>query len=710
MGAMIAAASAIEIRPQLKANVDVFRHVIRNEVWYLFHDRALDRQYWLAAGGAEIVGALDGKRSIEEIRREFAVRRGADAIESDDLARFFNQLHSLGLLRSGVAPAAAEIDRKRSLGGRRKVVGLLKSPLMLRIPLLDPAPILDRLQRFTPFLFSRAGVALWFAVVLVGAVIGIMHWGELTHDLTDRMLSVENLAVAWLVYPAIKIVHEFMHALVLRHFGGEVRRMGIIMIAFVPVPYVDASASAAFPDKHRRVLVAAAGMMAELFLCGLAVMGWVLAEPSLFRVVCYNVILITGISTLLFNGNPLQRYDGYYILTDLVEIPGLAMRSMQMTTYLARRWLLADPDAKPPRAAPGETIWFYLYGPASFVYRTLLMLSIGLYVYHTYKAVGTVLVLWTFGAMLWGPGKAIVQLIKSETPGRRSRAFLRLGVIGAVAATLLFVVPVPFGAVVVGTVWVPEEANARSRAAGEVAAVLVSPRQHVAAGDPIVNLANPDVDRRVLVAQARLREMEASYTQASAVNRVQAAILADKVEQARDELNQALADRAGLVVRSPAAGEVIFPDQVALAGRYYAKGEAIAMIWDARDTIVRAIVPQWEIDLVRARTRSVSVKPAYDPQATLPAEILRMVPSATDQLSSSVLSIEGGGPFAVTRDRDNAVRMSEAMFQVDVRILRALPVDFLNGLANVRFDLGWEPIGFQLYRKVRLAFLRHFNA
>lgn len=706
---MTAAGGTIQVRPVLKPNVDVFRHVFRGEVCYLLHDRALDRQYWMTAAGAELVGSLDGKRRLTDAIEDFD-ERGATALDATDTQRFFNQLSALGLLRTGHAPPVEAIERQRDAASRRSLVAFIKSPLFLRVPLLDPTPILERLDGIRPYLFSSWGFALWLAVTTVGAILGAMHWHELTQDLTDRLLSLQNLAVAWAVYPAIKVAHEFMHALALRHFGGEVRRMGVIVVAFVPVPYVDASSSATFTNRNWRMLVAGAGVLTELFLCALAIIGWVNSEPSLFRTVCYNVILITGVSTLLFNGNPLQRYDGYYILTDLIGIPGLATRSSQKMSYLARRWLLADRTARPPRATPGENVWFTFYGPASFVYRTGLMISIALYVQATYPIIGAALIGWTAVGMMVGPATAITTAVRSPEPGSRWRALMRLSLVSAVIGAVLFVVPVPLGAVVYGTVWLPDEANARARAAGTIDKILVRPHQQVSEDQPLIELVNADLDKRVAIAEAKLAEVRAAYTQALANSRVQSAILADKVQQATDELNAAQAVRRGLVVRSPTSGRLVLQDFDSLEGRYLAKGEPVAVVWNPDAAIVRALVPLWQIDLVRDRTRSVAVRPAYDPTLTVSGEIVRVAPSASDLLPNQVLSIEGGGPFATTRERDNSYRMQEAMFQVDVRMNEPLRVDFLNGVAHVRFDLGWEPIGIQLYRKVRLAFLRHFHA
>ncbi len=161
--------------------------------------------------------------------------------------------------------------------------------------------------------------------MLTGVVLAVLHWPELTSDVTDRVLATENVALIMCVYPIVKSLHELGHAYATKVWGGEVHEVGVMLLVFIPVLYVDASASAAFRQKHRRIVVGAAGIMVEMALAAIALIVWIYAAPGLGRTVAFNVILIGGVSTLLFNGNPLLRFDGYYIFSDLIEIPNLAI-------------------------------------------------------------------------------------------------------------------------------------------------------------------------------------------------------------------------------------------------------------------------------------------------------------------------------------------------------------------------------------------------
>jgi putative peptide zinc metalloprotease protein len=206
------------------------------------------------------------------------------------------------------------------------------------------------------------------------------RWPELSNSFSDRVLAVDNLFVLYLVFPLIKALHELGHASATKAGGGEVHDLGIVLLVLLPVPYVEASAATVFKSKYRRALVGAAGMGVELFVAAIAFYIWLLVEPGLVRAILFNVMLIASVSTLLFNGNPLLRYDAYYILADLIEIPNLAVRSTRYWGYLIERYILGVHDAEAPDASWAEKVWFLFYGFASTLYRIFVTIVIALFI------------------------------------------------------------------------------------------------------------------------------------------------------------------------------------------------------------------------------------------------------------------------------------------------------------------------------------------
>jgi hypothetical protein len=289
--------------------------------------------------------------------------------------------------------------------------------------------------------------------------------------------------------------------------------MGIMLLVLAPIPYVDATAAGAFRSKWSRALVGAAGILVELFLAGIAMFVWVLVEPGLLRSIAFNVLLVAGASTLLFNGNPLLRYDGYYVLADLIEIPNLGNRSNQYWQWLAKRYLFGLKSIERPPASVGERRWFVFYGAASFIYRTLVMIAITLFIAGEFFVVGVVLALWAAITMFALPiGKGLAYVLSSPELQRvRTRA--RLLTFGALALFLLFVlaVPMPLRTHAEGVVWVPENAEVRAAADGFVERLLVPPEASVGSGDLLLVTVDPTLSAEVEQSRARLRQFEVQY-------------------------------------------------------------------------------------------------------------------------------------------------------------------------------------------------------
>ncbi|PTN51933.1 hypothetical protein DAI43_07070, partial [Achromobacter xylosoxidans] len=200
-----------------------------------------------------------------------------------------------------------------------------------------------------------------------------MHWQALTHNIWDQVFSTGNVLAMALVYPVVKAIHELGHACAVKARGGEVHEIGLMFLLLVPIPYVDASAASAFADKRWRMLAGGAGILVELFLAAVAMIVWTQQDPGLGRSLAYTVIVLCGVSTLFMNGNPLLRYDGYYVLSDAIEIPNLGQRANGYLGYLFKRYALGLRGVEAPRATPGERAWFAGYAVLSFCYRMFIM-------------------------------------------------------------------------------------------------------------------------------------------------------------------------------------------------------------------------------------------------------------------------------------------------------------------------------------------------
>ena len=304
------------------------------------------------------------------------------------------------------------------------------------------------------------------------------------------------------------------------------------------MPYVDATASATFKSKYQRALVGAGGMLVELFFAAIAFLLWTMVEPGLVRAVLFNVMVIAGISTIIFNGNPLLRYDAYYILADLIEIPNLASRSLNYWSYLFERYLFGVEDATSPAGDWGERVWLLVYGIASTVYRIAITVVIALYIASQFFIVGALLALWTLGAMI------ILPLIKGarhlighpRLRRRRLRAIAATTVLFAAAVLSIFFVPAPGHSSTEGVIWLPERFMLRSGANSFLETVLVPHGTTVKPGDAVLISRNSTLMAQVRVGEARVGELEATYAMDLANDHNKAQLSFERLQQERVSL------------------------------------------------------------------------------------------------------------------------------------------------------------------------------
>lgn len=693
------------LKPRLRSHVRFHRHTYRNQLWYVLQDHTTRRCHRLTPAAYHLAGLMNGERTTQEIWDAVTTQRGDEGPTQDETIRLLGLLHFADVLQSDVAPDTVEVFR-RCERRDRSPLRRFANPLSVRFALFDPDVFLARWLPWVKPFFTRPALVAWIVLVVSACAMAVAHWAELSEGAVARMLDPSNLLLMWIVFPIVKGLHELGHAFSTKFWGGEVHEMGIQFLVLTPLPYVDASAASAFPDKWRRAAVGAAGIMVELLLASVALFIWLLVEPGAVRSIAYNVIWIGAVSSLLFNGNPLLRFDGYYVLSDVVEIPNLGQRANQYYAYLTLK-LFGLKKVRQPVTAVGEPAWFVVYGAAAFLYRLAVTFGIALFLAGRFFMVGVGLAL--FAVIM----QVVVPLIRHTSflltnpclQGKRSRALtMSLGIASALAV-LLLVVPAPLFSRAEGVVLPPEGAHVRAGADGFVLRMLVEPDAEVQIGDPLVLTRDPLLEARVAMLEAQLRELRARYYAERQTLRVRAQITADKIETMEASLAQAR-DRIGeVIIRSPAIGSFVVPRGADLAGRFVKQGELIGYVVGPSIASVRVVLPQSQVSLVRERTRAVDVRLSPRIGQVLPARIERVVPAAAHRLPSRALGTAGGGRLSVDPADPDGLRTLEPVFQLDLTLLGDTRVGKIGGRVYVRFDHGSEPVARRAYRSLRRLFL-----
>ncbi|MFT7722467.1 MAG: hypothetical protein QM788_06515 [Roseateles sp.] len=702
------------LRPRLRDGVEPLHRRLRGRAWVLLSDPVSQRFHRMTPEVWQVLSLCDGRRTLDQVWDAAcaAAGDGGGSISQHELVQLVSALHANDLLQTQVSPDAGEVLERFQRQRKAKIKQNWLNLMSLRLPLLHPDAWFDRQAGLARALSSLPALLLWLALVVPAAVLGAQHWQALTENLSDRVLSAGNLVLLWFVYPAVKAAHEWAHGLAVKARGGTVREIGLLFIVFAPVPYVDATSSYRFPSKWARAQVAAAGIMAELALGAVALYVWLAAEPGWITAVAYNVILIAGVSTLLVNGNPLMRYDGYFIATDLLELPNLAQRAQAYWVYLSDRFLFGAKDAEPPLAASrGERRILALYGAVAPVYRFLVMIGLIWFVAGEYLLLGVVMAVmaaWQALAMpLW---KAWKHLDEGGSLARRRAAAKRRALLMAAGAlAVLGLLPLPFYSVHQGVVWLPDEALVRADAAGQISAVHAPPGSAVARGGAILRIDNLPLQAELTQAAAALAQAEASLRRAEVAEPARAQPLRSELAARQARYAEARARVAALDVAAAVAGRWVPDAPTELAGRAVKRGELLGYLVAGPADRVRVAVTQEDADLVKHRARAVQVRLLQWPHAVRDAQVRREVPGGGFELVSAALGSLAGGEIGVDPAREGGRHSLRRVFDLELQLARPAPGAVFGDKVWVRFDLGATPLAVQWLLRLRQAFLARLN-
>ena len=700
-----------DIKPRLRSHIELHHHLYRGKDWYVLEDKSSGRFHRFSEEAYAIIGLMDGKRTVEAIWETACGRLGDDMPTQDEVITLLSQLHQVDALQTDIPPDITSLYLRHEKEKRNRFLAVIRSPMSIKIPLLDPDRFLDATLFLVRPLFSVAGFLLWFLIVAGALLLAGVNWEGLSSNVTDRVLSRENLILLWFIYPLVKIVHEMGHGYAVKRWGGEVHEIGVMFLVFIPIPYVEASSSAAFREKGKRMLVGGAGILVEVFLAALAMYIWAAVEPGIVRVTAYNVMIIAGISTVLFNGNPLLRFDAYYVLSDLLEIPNLGQRSNNYLGYLFKRYLFRMKEVTSPVTAAGEEGWLLSYAVASFIYRIFITVRIILFVAGKFFIIGVLLAIWAGVSFAIIPtGKFIQSLF---TDNLMKRYFARIVTILSLAIALFsaFVIWVPVSSFTLaeGVVWVPQDAQVHTGADGFITEVITPSGTAVKEGDPLLRFESMDLETEVKVLEEKLREYKYRLRLSSTTDKTETQILREEIASIEAELDRARERRADLVVLSHGPGTFVFPaNEADMRGKFMRNGAPVGYVVDFSNVIVRTIISQDDVDSIRHRTKAVKALLSESLDKPIKAFILREVPAATKELPSLALSLEGGGEIAVDPTSKSEVQAFQTHFHFDID-LPELTLKRVGERVYIRFEHDPEPLVYRWYRNIRRMLMRQFD-
>jgi len=694
-------------RAQLHPEAEIRRHRFRGHLWYIVRDPLSSQFARISPAAYFFACRLRLNRTIEHIWRECLQLYPDDAPTQQEVIQLLAQLTRLNLLSSDLPPDATMSFRRQQKTEGKEFQGKLINFLFYRTHLVDPSPLLDALLPWFKPVFSRFGIILWSITILAALKIVAEHWREIA-DQSNGLFAPSNIFLVYVAAVITKCWHELGHGLVCRFFGGEVRSLGMMLLIFTPLPFMDVSSSWTFSRRYQRMLVGGAGMLFEFFLAALATFFWVSTSTGPLNALAYNIMALSSITTLLFNINPLLRFDGYYIFSDWMEIPNLGQRSLLQLKYLLERYVFGIRQSLSPAQSPAEGHLLWIYGVASGIYRVFLIWSIFFVLADQFLGLGLVLALIVITLWIAIPLVKTIRYLAQDPVLDRCRPRAIAICSGSLAVVLLFLalVPMPHHFRANGVVQTDVARDIYTEAHGYLQAVVVPPGSPVHVGDVLVRLNDPLMDLRIQEAQAQVRAGEVTVNNMADNSLVAAKAARLQLVSARDNLSALLKDQRNFEIRAPVDGIWVAPELPGRIGCWLPRGTAIGEVVQPGRFRFAAVVEQDRAaDLFAGPLHSAQVRLHGQSDVAIKADNIRIIPSQQRLLPSAALGWTAGGDIDVVKDDNTGLTAKKPFFEVYAELdpsTRACLVQRRTGV--IRFNAPWEPLLTQGIRRFRQLF------
>lgn len=648
--------------PRLRRDLRWTFQEVRGEGTYLLEDPVQGKFYRLGRREHEFATELDGRRTVAALVAASAKRDPRLALESGEAASLVRLLVDAGLVETGGASHADrvwdEVNRPRE---SKKALGRVGQMLFLKLPLGNPDRFFDWLARKAGWLAGPWFAAVWVAVVTSGAA--AVH-GEKERFVAQLsgLFDFGNLWILGGLWLVLKAFHECWHGFVCRRFGGAVPEAGITLLLFTtPLGYVNASSSASFPSRWHRIAVAAAGIYGELLLSALAAILWARTEPGPLSEALHRIVVLSSATTLLFNANPLMRFDGYYLLSDLLDIPNLYVKGQGVVGWFLRRHVLGMRKAAFPLRRSDPSAVIAVYGAAAWVWKGVVLAGILVALAVLFEGAGILLCFVVLAAMVAQGAAAAADYLRKSAASeglRPARLVARMVVLSGIAAFALFMIEVAPVAKAPAVVRDAGGGEVRAGCPGFLVELAVRTGDRVAEGDLLARLENVEETSRLArleteIAASRLRRdalVESGEIAASQAEEEHLAGLEASASEMRGHVSS-------LALRAPRGGTVDGRHLELLLGTWIETGRSLFSVVEGnrRELVILADADAREpFEQARAAERPVLFHPRGRWRSWA-AGLEESIPKAALEPAHFALIAPAGGPLPV-RQRNGADR------------------------------------------------------
>jgi putative peptide zinc metalloprotease protein len=588
------------VRLRLRSDLSITPQKYEGKTYYVVKDPVSLRYYRFKEQEHFLLGFMDGSRTLDDAQKEYEKRFRPERLTLEDLEAFAQQLITAGLAQNESPQAGKLLLDQRRKRKRSQLLQAITNVLYIKIPLFDPDVVLTKMLRYLGFVFS-----IWFFLLSVGVMISAVllvaiHFDTFRSKLPSyhEFFSFKTVVYLWIALGVVKVIHEFGHGLSCKKFGGEVHEMGLLFLVFSPCLYCNVSDSWTLPSKWKRIIISAAGIYVELVIAAIATWVWWNTPKNPFvNHMALSLMVVCSVSTVVFNANPLMRYDGYYVLADWIEIPNLRERSNRYLTNLFLEHALGVEVQPEPYMALWRRCLFVIYAIVSYIYRWVITFVILWFLYNWLKpyklgVLSGMLALAALGSMIGWPLFRLCKNIhrRGRLPDMKPiRVTVTCSIIGALILAA-FTIPLPVSRVSAEGVieleaesWEPVPVPlADNNDHAVLSALYIKDGQRVERGAVLAKFTNIEDERKIATLQQQisgLREKLALYQRERPSPET-------KIKEVEQDLGERLADLRDLTdrlkehgeVKAPRSGIVMSPPSIDDVGKRWDKKQPLCKI------------------------------------------------------------------------------------------------------------------------------------
>lgn len=629
--------------PKIRSNIRFTFQIIKNTPGYVVEDPINSRYYRIGVVEYKFVSLLNGKRSVADAIRIVTDSMAEEALDHHEVVQILHWLGTTNLLHTN---HEVKEDQFTGLFGLSHGVSKIIFP---RIPFGNPDRFLQYiLPIFRPVL-GLPFLIVWFAVVIFSTYLVLEEWPRFVHTANTIQTLQHGLYLA-IIWVLLKVIHELWHGLVCKYHGAEVRETGVLFILLLPLGYVDTSSSWNIPSKWKRIDIALAGMKIEIFIAAVAAIMWSETSAGIVNQLCYEVVLMASITTIIFNANPLMRFDGYYVLADLLEEVNLYSRANHFLKHMAKKYILGVRSCVVENSFATKVLLF-IYGVCAFLWRIVIFVGIAIGASFLFLGVGIAFALAYAVAFVVVPSLKVLHYMligtKVERPSLlRSLAVIALVVYGGYA--LFFHATWQRRMEAPGIVEFKNFAICRAYSPGFVEKIHVQTGDYVKKGQVIIELHNPEIMAEYKQLQIEIAQLQVKIRYFNEVDLVAAKIEQEKLDYFKKRAMQHKKLVDAMSVRAAIDGYIATRQVSHLANTFVEVGQELVAIFDPRDVQLLVAISQKDIEQYQVFLERENLNIYISClQKTYGGKLIVISPQASRTIPHMALAVVGGGEIAV---------------------------------------------------------------